>query len=147
MRKPVPPFTKETALIKVKAAEDAWNTRDPEVVALAYTKDSDWRTREEFFKGRDAIKAWLRKKWSRELHYTLSKELWAFTGNRISVRFEYEWQDAKTGNWYRSYGNEQWEFDDQGLMRRRYASVNDIQITRDQLRIIDPENLPKGKDR
>lgn len=141
MRKPVPPFTKETALIKVKAAEDAWNTRDPEVVALAYTEDSDWRNRELFFKGRKAIKAWLTEKWKKELHYKLSKELWAFTDNRISVRFEYEWQDAKTGQWYHTHGNEHWEFDDQGLMRRRDSSANDIPVTRDQLRLINPETL------
>ena len=141
MRKPVPPFTKETALIKVKAAEDAWNTRDPEVVALAYTEDSDWRNRESFFKGRKAIKAWLTEKWKKELHYTLSKELWAFTDNRISVRFEYEWQDSETGQWYHTHGNEHWEFDDQGLMRRRDSSANDIPITRDQLRLINPETL------
>lgn len=141
MRKPVPPFTKETALIKVKAAEDAWNTRDPEVVALAYTEDSDWRNRELFFKGRKAIKAWLTEKWKKELHYKLSKELWAFTDNRISVRFEYEWRHAETGQWYHTHGNEHWEFDDQGLMRRRDSSANDIPITRDQLQLINPETL------
>lgn len=142
-QKIVPPFTAETALAKVKAAENAWNTRDPEVVALAYSKDSDWRNREEFFKGRDAIKEFLRNKWKKELHYKLSKELWAFTGNRISVRFEYEWQDAETGQWYHTHGNEHWEFDDEGLMRRRDSSANDIEISRDQLRFI---KLDSGQD-
>lgn len=140
-QKLVPPFTHETALAKVKAAETAWNTRDPEVVALAYTEDSDWRNREEFFKGREAIKAFLREKWKNELHYKLSKELWAFNGNRISVRFEYEWQHAKTGEWFRTHGNEHWEFDREGLMRRRDASANDIAIRFEDLRIINPETL------
>lgn len=140
-RKPVPPFTKETALIKVKAAEAAWNTRDPEVVALAYSVDSVWRNRELFFKGREAIKAWLTEKWKTELHYKLAKELWAFTENRISVRFEYEWQHAETGQWYRTHGNEHWEFDNKGLMRRRDSSANDIPINRKDLRILNPDTL------
>lgn len=123
-----PPFTLETALTKVKAAEAAWNTRDPERVALAYTEDSDWRNRSEFFRGREAIKAFLRRKWAKELDYKLMKELWAFTDNRISVRFEYEWHDLE-GNWFRSHGNEHWEFDEEGLMRRRDASINDLSIT------------------
>lgn len=122
-----PPFTRETALLKVKMAETAWNTRDPERIALAYTPDSAWRNRDEFFQGREAIVAFLKRKWAKELDYRLMKELWCFTGNRISVRFEYEWHDA-TGQWYRSHGNEHWEFDDSGLMRRRDASINDVKI-------------------
>jgi len=122
-----PPFTEATARAKVKAAEDAWNTRDPERVALAYTEDSQWRNRSEFLQGREDIKEFLRRKWARELDYRLMKELWAFTGNRISVRFEYEWHDD-AGQWFRSHGNEHWEFDDSGLMRRRDASINDIPI-------------------
>ncbi|MFT5353384.1 MAG: nuclear transport factor 2 (NTF2) superfamily protein [Polyangiales bacterium] len=124
----VPPFTRETALAKVKAAEDAWNSRDPERVALAYTEDSSWRNRGEFFVGRDAIRAFLRQKWAVEINYDLMKELWAFTDNRISVRFEYEWRHSETGDWYRTHGNEHWEFDEQGLTRRRDMSANDIQI-------------------
>lgn len=122
-----PPFTEESARAKVKAAEDAWNTRDPERVALAYTENSEWRNRAEFLHGRAEIIAFLKRKWARELDYRLKKELWSFTGNRISVRFEYEWHD-ESGQWYRSYGNEQWEFDDDGLMRRREASINDLSI-------------------
>ncbi|MBC8122195.1 MAG: nuclear transport factor 2 family protein [Gemmatimonadaceae bacterium] len=122
-----PPFTEETARAKVKAAENAWNTRDPEIVARAYTPDSEWRNRTEFFTGRDEIKAFLRRKWAQELDYRLMKELWAFTSNRISVRFEYEWHD-ETGQWYRTHGNEHWEFDDEGLMRRRDMSANDYKI-------------------
>jgi uncharacterized protein len=124
---PLPPFTLETALLKVQAAEDAWNTRDPERVALAYTEDSQWRNRSEFFTGRENIKAFLRRKWDKELDYRLKKELWSFTDNRISVRFEYEWHDD-SGQWYRSYGNEQWEFAQNGLMQRREASINDVSI-------------------
>ena len=124
---PLPPFTLETAKAKVQAAEDAWNTREPERVALAYTEDSQWRNRAEFFNGREAIKAFLRRKWAIELDYRLRKELWSFTNNRISVRFEYEWHDD-AGHWYRSYGNEQWEFAENGLMRRREASINDVSI-------------------
>jgi uncharacterized protein len=122
-----PPFTRETALKKVKMAEDAWNSRDPERVSLAYTEDSDWRNRDEFFQGREAIVAFLKRKWAKELDYRLMKELWAFTDNRISVRFEYEWHDA-AGQWWRSHGNEHWEFDEMGLMRRRDASINDMKI-------------------
>ncbi len=122
-----PPFTEETARVKVQAAEDAWNTRDPEKVALAYSVNSQWRNRDEFFEGREAIKEFLRRKWAKELDYKLKKELWAYTGNRISVRFEYEWHD-ETGQWYRTHGNEHWEFDDEGLMRRRDMSANDIPI-------------------
>jgi nuclear transport factor 2 (NTF2) superfamily protein len=124
---PVPPFTLETARQKVQAAEDAWNSRDPERVSLAYTPDSEWRNRAEFFTGRDAIKAFLQRKWARELDYRLEKELWCFMDNRIGVRFEYEWHDD-SGNWFRSYGNEMWEFAESGLMRRRYASINDLAI-------------------
>lgn len=130
-----PPFTAESAQAKVQAAEDAWNTRDPEIVARAYTKDSDWRNREEFFTGREAIKAFLTRKWAKELHYRLKKELWAYTGNRISVRFEYEWQDATSGQWYRTHGNEHWEFDADGRMRRRDMSANDIPIEAGERRI------------
>jgi uncharacterized protein len=124
---PLPPFTLETAIAKVQAAENAWNTRDPEKVALAYTEDSRWRNRAEFFSGREEIRRFLTRKWNRELDYRLKKELWCFAGNRISVRFEYEWHDD-SGQWYRSYGNEQWEFADSGLMRRREASINDVLI-------------------
>lgn len=114
-----PPFTENTARAKVKAAEDAWNSRDPDRVALAYTPDSEWRNRTEFFHGREAIRAFLRRKWAKELDYKLMKELWCYTDRRISVRFEYEWRDADTGQWMRTHGNEHWEFNDEGLMRRR----------------------------
>ena len=124
---PLPPFTLETALIKVQAAEDAWNTRNPQKVALAYTENSQWRNRNEFFSGREAIAAFLQRKWEKELDYRLKKELWSFTDNRISVCFEYEWHDP-ADNWYRSYGNEQWEFAPNGLMQRRQASINDLAI-------------------
>ena len=126
-RPPLPPFTAESASQKVRLAEDAWNTRAPDRVALAYTSDSYWRNRSEFFQGRDAIVAFLTRKWDRELEYRLVKELWAFHQNRIAVRFAYEWHDD-SGNWFRSYGNENWEFDDRGLMRRRLASINDAPI-------------------
>ncbi len=134
-RPPVPPFTHETALAKVQAAEDAWNTRDPKIVAQAYTVDSAWRNRDEFFEGRKAIEEFLTRKWAIELHYRLMKELWSYTGNRISVRFEYEWQHAGTGQWFRSHGNEHWEFDDDGYMRRRDMSANDIRIAPEDRRI------------
>ena len=124
---PLPPFTLETAIAKVQAAEDAWNTRDPNKVALAYTEDSQWRNRDEFFSGREAIAAFLQRKWEKELDYRLKKELWSFTNNRISVCFEYEWHDT-ADNWYRSYGNEQWEFAPNGLMQKRQASINDVAI-------------------
>ena len=126
-RPPLPPFTRETATQKVRMAEDAWNTRDPERVALAYTVDSAWRNRVEFFSGRDAIVQFLQRKWAKELDYRLIKELWVFHENRIAVRFAYEWHDD-AGNWFRSYGNENWEFDEHGLMRRRIASINDLPI-------------------
>ena len=130
----LPPFTEETARAKVKAAENAWNTRDPEVVARAYSEDSQWRNRDEFFTGREAIKAFLKRKWEKELDYRLMKELWAYTGNHISVRFEYEWRNAYTGQWYRAHGNEHWEFNDDGLMRRRDMSANDIPINESERR-------------
>lgn len=126
-RPPLPPFTPETAAQKARMAEDAWNTRDPVRVAGAYTSDSRWRNRAEFFQGREAIEAFLSRKWTRELDYRLIKEVWAFTANRIAVRFAYEWRDAED-HWCRSHGNEQWEFDDAGLMRRREASINDVPI-------------------
>jgi nuclear transport factor 2 (NTF2) superfamily protein len=126
-RPPLPPFTLETARQKVQAAEDAWNTRDPDRVALAYTPDSEWRNRAEFFAGRDAIREFLRRKWNRELDYRLRKELWCFLDNRIAVRFEYEYHDD-SGQWYRAYGNENWEFAENGLMRKRFASINDLPI-------------------
>lgn len=127
-RPPFPPFTRETAIQKVRAAEDGWNNRNPEKVALAYTADSKWRNRAEFFQGRAAITAFLQRKWARELDYRLIKELWAFTDNRIAVRFAYEWRD-ESGQWFRSYGNENWEFDANGLMQVRRASINDLPIT------------------
>lgn len=124
---PFPPFILETASQKVQMAEDAWNTKNPEKVALAYTIDSQWRNRSEFINGREEIKAFLTRKWQKELDYRLKKELWCFTDNRIAVRFEYEWHD-QSNQWYRSYGNEMWEFADNGLMQFRYASINDLLI-------------------
>ena len=126
-RPPLPPFTAETAAQKARMAEDAWNTREPERVALAYTEDSRWRNRAEFLSGRDEIVAFLRRKWARELEYRLIKEVWAYRDDRIAVRFAYEWHD-EGGQWYRSYGNENWAFDAHGLMRRRIASINDLEI-------------------
>jgi nuclear transport factor 2 (NTF2) superfamily protein len=126
-RPPLPPFDATTAAQKARLAEDAWNSRDPARVALAYTMDSRWRNRAEFFSGRDAITAFLIRKWQRELEYRLIKEVWAFTDNRIAVRFAYEWHDT-SGQWFRSYGNEQWEFDADGLMQQRHASINDLPI-------------------
>jgi len=133
-RAPTPPFTEETARQKVKAAEDAWNTCDPEVVAPAYSEDSEWRSRDEFFVGREAIT--LRRKWARELDYCLRKELWCFAGHRIAVRFEYESRDP-SGQWWRSHGNELWEFDDEGLMTRRDASINDYPIDASERRLAE----------
>ena len=133
-----PPFTMETALLKVKAAEDAWNTRDPEKIALAYTIDSEWRNRAEFLIGREEIIEFLKRKWAKELDYRLVKELWGFRDNRMAVRFEYEWRDA-SGNWFRSYGNELWEFDEEGLMRRRYASINDAPIKESERRLLNDD--------
>jgi nuclear transport factor 2 (NTF2) superfamily protein len=126
-RPPLPPFTRETAVQKVRLAEDGWNSRDPVKVSLAYTEDSAWRNRSEFVTGRDAIVAFLTRKWAKELDYRLIKELWAFTDNRIAVRFAYEWHDD-SGNWFRSYGNENWEFEPYGIMKRRFACINDLPI-------------------
>ena len=137
----IPPFTEETARAKVKAAQDAWNSRDPERVALAYTEDSQWRNRDEFFTGREAIKEFLTRKWASELDYRLMKELWAYTDNRISVRFEYEWRD-ESDQWYRTHGNEHWEFDEEGLMRRRDMSANDIPIAESERRYGRFEDTP-----
>jgi nuclear transport factor 2 (NTF2) superfamily protein len=136
-RPPFPPFDEETAAQKVQAAEDAWNTRDPQRVALAYTEDSVWRNRDEFVTGRAAIVEFLQRKWERELDYALRKELWAFHGNRIAVRFQYECHDHEDQYW-RSYGNELWEFTDDGLMRRREASINDLRIAKSDRRILGP---------
>lgn len=126
-RPPLPPFTEESAKAKVQAAEDAWNTRDPDKVSLAYTEDSVWRNRAEFISGREEIREFLKIKWDKELEYRLKKELWCFTANRIAVKFRYEWHDD-SGHWYRSYGNELWDFDETGLMKRREASINDVPI-------------------
>ena len=128
VRPPVPPFTRDTAIQKVRMAEDGWNSRDPQRVSLVYTTDSQWRNRTEFPKGREQIVEFLTRKWAKELDYRLIKELWAFEGNRIAVRFAYEWHDA-VGNWTRSYGNENWQFNAQGLMELRYASINDLPIS------------------
>ncbi|MFG2138937.1 nuclear transport factor 2 family protein [Streptomyces sp. NPDC048650] len=141
-RPPFPPFDETSARQKVQAAEDAWNTRDPERVALAYTEDSVWRNRDTFLTGRDAIVAFLRDKWDRERDYALRKELWSFGGNRIAVRFQYECR-AADGQWWRSYGNELWEFAEDGLMRRREASINDVAITEPQRRIVGAR--PEGE--
>ena len=132
---PLPPFTQATALQKVQAAEDAWNTRDPEKVCMAYTVDSVWRNRSEFIHGRDEIREFLKRKWDTELEYRLKKWLWAFHGNRISAKFEYEWHD-ETGQWHRSYGNEQWEFASNGLMQRREASINDVEIAKSERKFV-----------
>ncbi|MEV4517524.1 nuclear transport factor 2 family protein [Dactylosporangium sp. NPDC049525] len=144
-RPPLPPFTLETALAKVQAAEDAWNTRDPERVALAYTEDSSWRNRDQFLTGRAAIVEFLHAKWQRELDYALRKELWSFHGNRIAVRFQYESRDS-TGQWWRSYGNELWEFTDDGLMCRREASINDVRIAAAERRIFGPRPAHRRDD-
>jgi nuclear transport factor 2 (NTF2) superfamily protein len=133
-RHPLPPFTRETAIQKVQMAEDAWNTKDPEKVSLAYTPDTEWRNRSEFLNGRGQVVEFLTRKWKKELNYKLKKELWAFTGNRIAVRFEYEYQDA-SGQWHRAYGNENWEFDPNGLMQKRYASINDLPIKESDRRL------------
>ncbi len=138
----VPPFTMETALAKVRAAEDAWNSRDPDRVAMAYSPDSQWRNRDTFVTGRDEIRAFLKGKWDRELDYRLTKALWGFRENRIAVRFQYEWHNAG-GQWFRSYGNELWEFDDAGLMRRREASINDVPILVTQRRFRWPAPGPR----
>lgn len=126
-RYPLPPFTTESALQKVQAAEDAWNTKDPEKVSLAYTIDTEWRNRTDFINGREEVKKFLTRKWQKELNYKLKKELWGFRENRMAVRFEYEWHD-KDGKWFRSYGNELWQFDEKGYMQKRFASINDLSI-------------------
>jgi len=136
-RPPFPPFNTETAVQKARMAEDAWNSRDAARVALAYTTDSKWRNRSEFLQGREQIEAFLKGKWSRELEYRLIKEVWAFRDNRIAVRFAYEWHDD-TGQWFRSYGNENWEFDEQGLMRLRIASINDLKIAQSERKFLWP---------
>jgi hypothetical protein len=144
-RPPLPPFTEDSARRKVQAAEDAWNSRDPRRVSLAYTPDSVWRNRGAFITGREEIVTFLAEKWERELDYVLRKELWAFTGNRIAVRFQYESRD-RAGQWWRSYGNELWEFDGNGLMSRREASINDVQIEDKDRRIFGPRDEPGHQD-
>jgi hypothetical protein len=144
VRPPVPPFDEAAARQKVQAAEDAWNTRDPERVAAAYTADTRWRNRDEFLEGREEVVAFLRRKWEREQDYALRKSLWAFTGDRIAVRFQYEWHDAE-GRWWRSHGNENWEFDAEGYMRRREASINDVAIEESERRIRGPRQADDGE--
>ncbi|RFB67884.1 MULTISPECIES: nuclear transport factor 2 family protein [unclassified Herbaspirillum] len=144
-RPPLPPFTRDTAIQKVRAAEDGWNTRNAEKVSLAYTEDSRWRNRADFVQGRAAIVAFLSKKWVREQQYRLIKELWAFEGNRIAVRFAYEWHDD-SGNWFRSYGNENWEFDEHGLMRARHASINDLPIKESDRKFHWDQSAPRPAD-
>jgi nuclear transport factor 2 (NTF2) superfamily protein len=133
-RYPIPPFTLETAIQKVQAAEDAWNSKDPEKVSLAYTIDTEWRNRTEFLQGREEVKQFLQRKWEKEYGYRLKKELWGFRENRMAVRFEYEWHD-QAGQWYRSYGNELWEFDENGFMQKRFASINDLPINESERRL------------
>ncbi len=145
MRPPVPPFDESTARKKVQAAEDAWNSRDPERVATAYTPDTRWRNRDEFLVGREEVVAFLSRKWEREQDYALRKALWAFTADRIAVRFQYEWHDA-SGQWWRSYGNENWEFDAEGYMRRREASINDVAIEESDRRIVGPRSDAERDD-
>lgn len=150
LKLPLPPFTKETAIQKIRMAEDAWNTRDPEKVALVYTADTIWRNRAEFPNGREEVKEFLRRKWSKELEYRLIKELWAFTDNRIAVRFAYECHDD-SGNWMRSYGNENWEFNEHGFMMRRFASINDLPIKAAERKFFweigrRPDNHPELSD-
>jgi nuclear transport factor 2 (NTF2) superfamily protein len=144
-RPPLPPFTRETAEKKVRMAEDAWNSRDPERVALAYTEDSRWRNRDQFFSGREAIKVFLTAKWQREIDYRLIKELWAYTDDHISVRFQYEWRDVR-GDWYRAHGNEQWAFDAHGLMRRREASINDVPLRAEERKFLWDAPGPRPAD-
>ncbi len=132
---PLPPFTEETARQKVQAAEDAWNSKDPEKVSMAYTVDTEWRNRAEFIDGREEVREFLTRKWNKELDYKLKKSYWAHSDNRIAVRFEYEWRDD-SGQWYRAYGNENWEFDENGLMARRFASINDLPISEEERRLI-----------
>ncbi|MEX0641409.1 MAG: nuclear transport factor 2 family protein [Pirellulales bacterium] len=140
-----PPFTLETAIAKVRAAEDAWNSRDPQRVALAYSENSEWRNRDQFLQGRDQIREFLTRKWIKELDYRLTKSLWSCTDNRIAVRFQYEYHDVM-GQWFRAYGNELWEFDDDGLMRRREASINDVSITQDERKFHWPAPGPRPAD-
>lgn len=140
-----PPFTLETATAKVRAAEDAWNSRDPQRVSLAYSEDSEWRNRDQFLRGRDQIRNFLTRKWEKELDYRLTKSLWSFTNNRIAVRFQYEYHDAH-GKWLRAYGNELWEFDDEGLMRRREASINDVPINEHERKFRWPAPGPRPTD-
>ncbi len=142
---PLPPFDREAALKKARGAEDAWNSRDPDRVAMAYSLDTFWRNRAEIFEGRDAVREFLRRKWDKELDYRLVKELWAFGDDRIAVRFQYEWHDD-AGQWYRAYGNELWEFDENGLMRRREASINDRPIREDERRFHWPAPGPRPQD-
>lgn len=144
-RPPFPPFTKETAAQKARMAEDAWNSRDPKRVALAYTENTEWRNRSEFLQGRAAVEEFLTRKWQKEQDYRLIKEVWAFDGNHIAVRFQYEWHDGK-GQWYRSYGNENWQFDAQGLMERREASINDVAIKDSERRFHWPASGPRPAD-
>ncbi|SDO84929.1 hypothetical protein SAMN05428967_0305 [Phyllobacterium sp. YR620] len=144
-RPPLPPFTRETAILKVRTAEDGWNSRDPQRVSLAYTPDSSWRNRSTFISGREEIVAFLTAKWVRELDYRLIKELWAFTDNRIAVRFAYEYHDD-SGNWFRAYGNENWEFDQNGLMRERYASINDLPIKESERKFFWERSKPRPAD-
>ena len=132
---PLPPFTEETAKQKIQAAEDAWNTKDPDKVCMAYTIDTEWRNRAEFINGREEVKQFLRRKWDKELDYKLKKSYWTHAGNRIAVRFEYEWRDD-SGQWYRAYGNENWEFDENGLMQKRFASINDLPIKESDRKLI-----------
>lgn len=144
-RPPVPPFTRESAIQKIRSAEDAWNTRDPQKVSLAYTTDSRWRNRSEFITGREEIVKFLTRKWQRELEYRLIKELWAFDDNRIAVRFAYEWHD-QAGQWYRAYGNENWEFNADGVMEVRHASINDVPITEAERKFHWDQSGPRPAD-
>ncbi|MBB3213719.1 hypothetical protein FHW67_003020 [Herbaspirillum sp. Sphag1AN] len=144
-RPPLPPFTRDTAIIKVRAAEDAWNSRNPEKVSLAYTEDSRWRNRADFLQGRADIVSFLTKKWIHEQQYRLVKEIWAHDDNRIAVRFAYEWHDD-SGNWFRSYGNENWEFDENGLMRARHASINDVPIKESERKFHWDRSAPRPAD-
>ncbi|MBX2862257.1 MAG: nuclear transport factor 2 family protein [Leptolyngbyaceae cyanobacterium MAG.088] len=144
-QKLVPPFTREIAMKKVRMAEDAWNSRDAQRVSMAYSENSHWRNRAEIFQGREAIREFLTRKWDKELDYRLTKEMWAFSERRIAVRFQYEWHDD-AGQWFRAYGNENWEFDDDGLMRRREASINDKPITEEERRFFWPAPGPRPED-